>query len=47
VTIEEEIWYDLSNVVEGNHAALAGQILKEPRERLTRAEIIAMAAARS
>lgn len=35
--------YDISHVVKGRAAAIQGQILKEPRERLSRSEIIAMA----
>lgn len=41
------ISYDLSEVAEGDPAALIGRILKEPRERLPRAELIAMAVGRS
>lgn len=35
--------YDITKVAKGEAAALQGQILKEPRERLSRSEIIAMA----
>jgi len=37
------ITYDIRQVVKGDAAALHGQILKEPRERLSRSEIIALA----
>ncbi len=37
------IAYDLRKYAKGDAAALSGQIRKEPRERLSRAEIIAMA----
>jgi len=37
------ISYDLRPYAKGDAAALCGKILKEPAERLTRAEIIAMA----
>lgn len=37
------ITYDIRKYTKGDAAALAGQICKEPRERLSRAEIIAMA----
>jgi len=37
------IIYDLTEYAVGDRAALSGAILKEPRERLSRAEIIAMA----
>ena len=37
------IAYDIQEYAEGDLAALSGQIRKEPRERLSRAEIIAMA----
>lgn len=37
------IAYDIRQVVKGDPAALEGNILKEPRERLSRSEIIAMA----
>lgn len=37
------ITYDLRKLVRSESAMLRGQILKEPRERLSRSEIIAMA----
>jgi hypothetical protein len=37
------ITYDISRYVKDESSALSGQILKEPREKLTRAEIIALA----
>jgi hypothetical protein len=37
------IRYDIRSVAKGDEAALQGQIRKAPRERLSRAEIIAMA----
>jgi hypothetical protein len=37
------ITFDLRGLVKGDSAALAGSIQKEPRERLTRSEIIALA----
>jgi hypothetical protein len=37
------ISYDIRKYAKGDAAALSGQIRKEPRERLSRAEIIAMA----
>ena len=37
------IAYDIRPYVQGDVAALAGQIRKEPRERLSRSELIAMA----
>jgi hypothetical protein len=37
------ITYDVRKYVKGNPATLTGRVLKEPRVRLTRAEIIAMA----
>jgi hypothetical protein len=37
------ISYDLSRVTEGEPSALIGSILKEPKEKLTRAQIIALA----
>jgi len=37
------ISYDLSRFAKGEQAALVGMINKEPREKLTRAEIIALA----
>lgn len=37
------IVYDVRHVAEGDAAALHGRILKEPRERLSRSEIIALA----
>ena len=37
------ISYDLRPYVVGNDAALVGRVLKEPRERLAKAELIAMA----
>lgn len=37
------IAYDISKFVEGNILALSGKILKEPREKLSRSEIIGMA----
>jgi hypothetical protein len=37
------IVYDVRKYAKGDPAALAGQVCKEPRERLSRAEIIAMA----
>jgi hypothetical protein len=37
------IVYDIRQYAKGDAAALAGQIRQEPRERLSRAEIIAMA----
>ena len=37
------ISYDLSRFVKGGPKALRGSILKEPRERLSRSEIIALA----
>ncbi len=37
------ISYDITRYVNGDPAALSGKILKEPREKLTRAELIAMA----
>ena len=37
------ISYDISAAAKGNINALVGRILKEPRERLARSEIIAMA----
>jgi hypothetical protein len=37
------IAYDIQEYAKGDAAALAGQIRSEPRERLSRAEIIAMA----
>jgi len=37
------ISFDIRRFVSGNDAVLVGKILKEPRERLTRAEIIALA----
>lgn len=37
------ISYDLGPLARGDAKALAGAILEEPRERLTRSEIIAMA----
>ena len=37
------IAYDIQEYAEGDAAALCGQIRKDPRERLSRAEIIAMA----
>jgi hypothetical protein len=37
------ISYDLTTYARGHPDALVGKILKEPRERLTRAEIIALA----
>jgi hypothetical protein len=37
------IAYDIQQYATGEIAALKGQILKEPRERLTRSEIITMA----
>jgi hypothetical protein len=37
------ISYDISGYVKGDSAIVSGQIPKEPREKLTRAEIIAMA----
>jgi hypothetical protein len=37
------IAYDIRQYAKGDAAALAGQILKNPRERLSRAEIIALA----
>jgi hypothetical protein len=40
------IAYDLRPLAKGDPAALAGKIFKEPRERLSRAEIVAMAVPR-
>lgn len=37
------ISYDVRKYVRGDPAALAGKVLKEPREKLSRAEIIALA----
>jgi hypothetical protein len=37
------IAYDIRSFAKGDATALSGQITKEPRERLSRAEIIAMA----
>jgi hypothetical protein len=37
------ISYDISRYVKGDPAALSGKILEEPREKLTRDEIISMA----
>lgn len=37
------ITYDISAYVKGDSSALSGKILKEPKEKLTRAQIIAMA----
>lgn len=37
------ISYDIRSVAKGEDAALQGQVLKGPRERLSRSEIIAMA----
>ena len=37
------ISYDVTRYVKGDPSALSGKIFKEPRERLTRAQIIAMA----
>jgi hypothetical protein len=37
------IAYDIQRYAQGDAAALAGQIRREPRERLSRAEIIGMA----
>jgi len=37
------ISYDVRQYANGQEAALVGKVLKEPRERLTRAEIIALA----
>jgi hypothetical protein len=37
------IFYDVRKYARGERAALTGTVLKEPRSRLTRAEIIAMA----
>jgi hypothetical protein len=37
------IAYDITQFVSGDPAGLSGTILREPREKLTRAEIIAMA----
>lgn len=37
------IHYDIIQYAKGDPAALSGQILKEPKERLSRAEIIALA----
>jgi hypothetical protein len=37
------IAYDIRQYAKGDDAALTGQIHKEPRERLSRAEIVAMA----
>jgi len=37
------IFYDVSQVCAGESAALAGTIEKEPQEKLTRAQLIAMA----
>lgn len=37
------ISYDIRRYVQGDPAALSGKIFKEPRERLTRSEIIALA----
>jgi hypothetical protein len=37
------IAYDIRHYVKGDSAALAGRIPKEPRERLARAELIALA----
>lgn len=45
LTVDETfpIAYDIRQVTQGDEAALQGQIRKAPRERLSRAEIIAMA----
>lgn len=37
------IYYDITNVVVGNNESLSGYIFKEPKKKLSRAEIIAMA----
>lgn len=37
------ISYDITRFARGDQSALSGQILKEPRERLTHAELIEMA----
>lgn len=37
------ITYDITHYAKGNAAALEGEILKEPKEKLTRSQIIAMA----
>jgi hypothetical protein len=37
------IFYDVRRYARGNPCALVGRILKEPREQLSRAELIAMA----
>jgi hypothetical protein len=37
------ISYDLTAYATGEESVLIGEVLKEPRERLTRSEIIAMA----
>jgi len=39
------ISYDIKRYVKGDSTALVGKILKEPRQKLTRAELIAMAVA--
>ena|SRR5437762_11709110 len=46
LTVDEvfPISFDVQPYAEGEPAALKGSVLKEPRERLSRAEIIAMAA---
>ena len=41
------ISYDLTNYAIGDVAALSGKIFESPRERLTRAEVIAMAVGQS
>jgi hypothetical protein len=45
LSVEEvfPIAYDIREYAKGDPAALAGQIYKDPRERLSRAEIIGMA----
>jgi len=37
------ISYDITRYADGNRASLVGSILKEPREKLTRAQLIALA----
>lgn len=45
LSVEEvfPIRYDLRKYSKGETAALVGQVLKEPRERLSRSELIALA----